>query len=86
MRGKAAAVAELRELAGGRGNPLMAEVAGVFEGAREREHDEPLKRQGKQLRARPEPTRRQSPRVDPGRLALATTAARCPPFSGGLRF
>ena len=41
---EAAAVAALRELAGGRGD-LLAEVAGVLEGAREGELDEPLARQ-----------------------------------------
>jgi hypothetical protein len=37
-------VTELRELAGGRAD-LLAEVAGVLEGAREGEPDEPLARQ-----------------------------------------
>jgi hypothetical protein len=41
---EAAAVAALRELAGGRAD-LLAEVAGVLEGAREGESDEPLARQ-----------------------------------------
>ena len=39
-----AAAAELRTLAGGRAD-LLAEVAGIFEGAREGELDEPLARQ-----------------------------------------
>jgi hypothetical protein len=56
----------------------------AFEGACEGEPYEPLKRQGKQLRARPEPARGNHC-VDPGRLAPATTAARRSPFSGGLR-
>jgi len=38
-----AAVAELRALAGGRGD-LLAEVAGIFEGTSEGELDEPLAR------------------------------------------
>src|SRR5712675_2712006 len=41
---EAAAVAELRELAGGRAD-LLAEVAGIFEGTSEGEPDEPLARQ-----------------------------------------
>ena len=41
---EAAAVASLRELAGGR-DDLLAEVAGIFEGASEGELDEPLARQ-----------------------------------------
>ncbi len=41
---ESAAVAALRELAGGRAD-LLAEVAGVLEGAREGEPDEPLARQ-----------------------------------------
>jgi hypothetical protein len=41
---EAAAVAALRELAGGRAD-LLAEVAGIFEGTSEGELDEPLCRQ-----------------------------------------
>ncbi len=41
---EAAAVAELRELAGGRAD-LLAEVAGILEGTSEGELDEPLARQ-----------------------------------------
>jgi hypothetical protein len=41
---EAAAVAELREPAAGRAD-LLAEVAGIFEGASEGRHDEPLARQ-----------------------------------------
>ena len=41
---EAAAVTALRELAGGRAD-LFAEVAGILEGAREGEPDEPLARQ-----------------------------------------
>jgi hypothetical protein len=43
-----AAVTELRELAGGRAD-LLAEVAGIFEGASEGELDEPLAKQAAQL-------------------------------------
>jgi hypothetical protein len=43
-----AAVAELRELAGGRAD-LLAEVAGILEGAHEGELDEPLTRQAADL-------------------------------------
>jgi hypothetical protein len=45
---ESAAVAELRELAGGRAD-LLAEVAGVLEGAREGELDEPIARQAAML-------------------------------------
>jgi hypothetical protein len=41
---EAAAVEALRGLAGGRAD-LLAEVAGIFEGASEGRHDEPLARQ-----------------------------------------
>ena len=62
---EAAAVAALRELAGGRAD-LLAEVAGILEGAREGEPDEPLARQAADApRARPGPTQRRS---WPGRL------------------
>jgi hypothetical protein len=44
----AAAVGELRELAAGRAD-LLAEVAGIFEGASEGELGEPLARQAAQL-------------------------------------
>jgi hypothetical protein len=44
----AAAVTELRELAGGR-TDLLAEVAGILEGASEGELDEPLARQAAML-------------------------------------
>src|SRR5580704_5834164 len=45
---EAAAVAELRSLAGGRAD-LLAEVAGVLESTSEDELDEPLTRQAAQL-------------------------------------
>ena len=49
-------MAALRELAGGRAD-LLAEVAGILEGAREGELDEPLARQAADCAARPGPTR-----------------------------
>jgi len=45
---QAAAVTELRELAGGRAD-LLAEVCGILEGASEDRHDEPLARQAATL-------------------------------------
>jgi hypothetical protein len=45
---EAAAVAELRELAGGRAD-LLAQVAGIFEGTPEGELDEPLARSAARL-------------------------------------
>jgi hypothetical protein len=45
---EAAALAELRELAGGRAD-LLAEVAGIFEGTSEGEPDEPLARSAARL-------------------------------------
>ena len=45
---EAAAVAELRQLAGGRAD-LLAEVAGILEGTSEGELDEPLARQAAML-------------------------------------
>ena len=45
---QAAAVRELRDLAGGRAD-LLAQVAGIFEGASEGRHDEPLARQAAAL-------------------------------------
>lgn len=56
----AAGVAELRELADGRGD-LLAEVAGLLEGASEGELDEPLSRQAaRSYAARPGQTRGRS--------------------------
>ena len=79
---QAAAVAELRELAGGRGD-LLAEVAGIFEGTSEGELDEPLTRQAADLcrkaGADPEAS---SAWIAEGRCRAAS--ARQPPFSGGL--
>jgi hypothetical protein len=45
---QAAAVTELRELAAGRAD-LLAQVAGIFEGASADRHDEPLARQAAAL-------------------------------------
>ena len=45
---QAAAVRELRDLAAGRAD-LLAQVAGIFEGASEGRHDEPLARQAATL-------------------------------------
>ena len=45
---QAAAVRELRDLAAGRAD-LLAQVAGIFEGASEGRHDEPLARQAAAL-------------------------------------
>ena len=45
---KAAAVAELRAIAGGR-TDLLAQVVGIFEGTSEGEPDEPLARQAADL-------------------------------------
>ncbi len=79
---EAAAVAALRELAGGRAD-LLAEVAGILEGAREGELDEQLARQAAALcrkaGADPEAI---PPWIEEGRRRAA--AARQPPFSGGL--
>jgi hypothetical protein len=79
---EAAAVAELRELAGGRAD-LLAEVAGIFEGTSEGEPDEPLawqaaglcRKSGADLEAIPA-------WAEEGRRRRA--AARLPPFSGGV--
>jgi hypothetical protein len=80
---EAIALAELRALAGSRGD-LLAEVAGLFEGTSEGELDEPLARcaaqlcrkAGADLEAIPawiEEGRRRQTRVD------------LPPYSGGMR-
>ena len=77
-----AAVTALRELAGGRAD-LLAEVAGILEGAHEGQMDEPLTRQAAALcrtaGADPEAI---PVWVEEGRRRRA--AARQPPFSGGL--
>ena len=80
---EAAAVAALRDLAGGRAD-LLAEVAGVLEGAREGEPDEPLARQAAMLARKAG--------ADPGAIPAwaaegrrRRASARRPPFPGGLR-
>ena len=77
-----AAVAELRQLAVGRAD-LLAEVAGILEGAREGEPDEPLARQAamlcRQAGADPEAI---PAWIEEGRRRRA--AAKMPPFSGGI--
>ena len=79
---ESAAVAELRELAGGRAD-LLAEVAGILEGAHEGELNEPLARQAAQLcrkaGADPETIRAW---IEEGRRRRAS--AKKPPFSGGV--
>lgn len=77
-----AAVAALGELAAGRAD-LLAEVAGILEGASEGELDEPRARQAAQLC-------RKAGADEPAIAAWAEegrrrrAAARMPPFSGGL--
>ena len=75
-------MAELRELAAGR-DDLLAEVAGVLEGAGEGEPGEPLKRQAAQLCRKAGA----DPEAIPAWIQVGRTrraAARHPPFSGGL--
>lgn len=78
-----AAVAELRELAGGRAD-LLAQVAGILEGASEGRLDEPLARCAaglcRQAGADAEAIRGW---IEEGRRRAAR--ARQPPFSGGVR-
>jgi hypothetical protein len=69
-----AAVAELRQLADGRAD-LLAEVAGILEGAREGEPDEPLARQAAGLCRRAGPTRR---RYRPGSRRAGAAGQRPP--------
>ena len=76
-----AAVAELRALAGGRGD-LLAEVAGIFEGTSEGELDEPLARCAARLCRLAGADGSLIPQwVDEGRRRAA--AARMPPHGGG---
>jgi hypothetical protein len=80
---EAAAVASLRELAGGRAD-LLAEVAGIFEGTSEGEMDEPLTRQAAGLCRKAGA----DPEAIPGWVAEGRRrreAARKPPYSGGVR-
>ena len=79
---EAAAVAALRELGRGRAD-LLAEVAGVLEGASEGELDEPLARQAAGLcRAAGADPEAIPAWIEEGRRRRA--AADMPPFSGGL--
>ena len=79
---EAAAVAELRKLAGGRAD-LLAQVAGIFEGASEGELDEPLARQAARLCRKAGADPDAIPAwVEEGRRRARQ--ARIPPPSGGL--
>src|SRR5438067_4782582 len=79
---EAAALAELRALAGGRAD-LLAEVAGIFEGTSEGEPDEPLARSAARLcRMAGADTGAIPAWIEEGRRRSAN--ARRPPFSGGL--
>jgi hypothetical protein len=78
-----AAVAELRELAGGRAD-LLAEVAGIFEGTSEGRLDEPLCRQAAQLCRKAGADPEAIPAwIEEGRRRRE--AARKAPPSGGVR-
>ena len=80
---EAAAVAELRKLARGR-TDLLAEVAGLLEGTSEGELDEPIARQAAQLCRKADADEFAiSAWIEEGRRRAS--AARMPPFSGGLR-
>ena len=80
---EAAAVAELRMLAGGRAD-LLAEVAGILEGASEGEPGEPLARQAAGLCRKAGADLEAVPGwIAEGRRRRA--AAGMPPFSGGLQ-
>jgi hypothetical protein len=77
---EAAAVAELRALADGRGD-LLAEVAGIFEGTSEGELDEPLARSAARLCRLAGADAGAIPAwIEEGRRRSAS--ARRPPFSG----
>jgi hypothetical protein len=79
---EAAALAELRALAGGRAD-LLAEVAGIFEGTSEGEPDEPLARSAARLCRMAGADAGAIPGwIEEGRRRSAN--ARRPPFSGGL--
>ena len=79
---EAAAVTALRELAGGRAD-LLAEVAGILEGAHEGKLDEPLARQAAALcRAAGADLGAIRGWIEEGRRRAA--AARQPSYSGGL--
>ena len=80
---QAAAVAALRELAGGRAD-LLAEVAGIIEGTSEGELDEPLARCAAWLCRQAGADPAAIPAwIEEGRRRSAN--ARQPPFSGGPR-
>jgi hypothetical protein len=80
---EAAAVAELRALAGGRAD-LLAEVAGIFEGTSEGELDEPLAQCAAQLCREAGADLDAIPAwIEEGRRRR--TRADLPPFSGGMR-
>jgi hypothetical protein len=77
---EAAAVAELRALAGGRSD-LLAEVAGIFEGTSEGELDEPLARSAARLCRKAGADPEAIPAwIEEGRRRSAN--ARRPPFAG----
>jgi hypothetical protein len=77
---EAAALAELRALAGGRAD-LLAEVAGIFEGTSEGELDEPLARSAARLCRQAGADPAAIPAwIEEGRRRSAN--ARRPPFSG----
>ena len=79
---EAAALAELRALAGGRAD-LLAQVAGIFEGTNEGEPDEPLARSAARLCRMAGADADAIPGwIEEGRRRSAN--ARRPPFSGGL--
>jgi hypothetical protein len=80
---EAAAVAALGELAGGRAD-LLAEVAGILEGAAEGDLDEPLARQAAGLCRKAGADPEAIPAwIEEGRRRRA--AVRMPPPSGGVR-
>ena len=77
---EAAALAELRALAGGRGD-LLAEVAGIFEGTSEGDLDEPLARSAARLCRKAGADPEAIPAwIEEGRRRSAN--ARRPPFPG----
>ena len=80
---EAAAVAGLRELADGRAD-LLAEVAGILEGAREGELDEPLARQAAGLCRKAGADPEAIPAwIEEGRRRRDNASR--PPFSGGVQ-
>ena len=80
---EAAAVAEFRALAGGRAD-LLVEVAGIFEGASEGRHDEPLARCAAGVCRKAGADVEEIPAwIEEGRRRAAR--AGLPPFSGGSR-